>query len=258
MPIVNVNGAKLYYFERGQGTPLIFIHPPVIDSLVFSYQIAQLSRHFRTIVFDIQGHGRSEAKAASVTYTTIADDAIGLMDELGIDKGVFCGYSTGAAVVLECLLRHPNRALAGVLMGGMSEVRHLWLKALLIAARAASRNWSKRLLALAVALVNTGELKYFVKQYRRSLHGDPQKWGQYFGASQTYNCTDELSKIETPVLMIYGEKDRRFHPYAQQISALLPRRKLIFLPNAPHQMPTKSYVSVSSQIEQFLAEELKL
>lgn len=258
MPIADVNGGALYYFELGQGTPLIFIHPPVIDSLVFSYQIAELSRRFRTIVFDIQGHGKSAAKETPVNYTTIAADAVGLLDWLGLERGVFCGYSTGAAVVLECLLEYPHRAIAAVMMGGMAEARHWWLRSLLTMAKATSVTPLKWLLTVAVVAVNSNQFPYFIRQCWRIRQGNPKKWAEYLSASRAYNCTSELTRIDKPVLMVYGAKDTRFHPDARQIHALLPASRLVLLAGAGHQMPTKAPRSVSAQIEEFLSQELKL
>lgn len=54
MPKLNLyNDVNLFYSVTGKGTPIIFIHPPVITSANFAYQIEELSQDFHIITFDI-------------------------------------------------------------------------------------------------------------------------------------------------------------------------------------------------------------
>ena len=48
--------------------------------------------------------------------------------ERRIDKAFICGYSTGGTIVLEYLLTNANRALGGIVISGMSEVKDFYLK----------------------------------------------------------------------------------------------------------------------------------
>lgn len=252
MPFANVNGVNLHYFELGHGLPLVFIHPPIIDSLVFSYLVAELSQDFRTIVLDIQGHGESGFGREPLTYSTIANDVVGLLDWLVIPEAVICGYSTGGSVILETLLYHKERVRAAVLLGGFSEVRHLWLRGLVNLAIGFSNWWLKSILVFGVVLINANEFEYYRREYRRSLRGNPKKWAEYLTSSKTYNCTSQLREVTTPVLLLYGEKDTRFRSYARQIQAFLPNGDLQFVPGCGHQLPTKAYRQVSVQIQVFL------
>jgi pimeloyl-ACP methyl ester carboxylesterase len=86
-----------------------------------------LSSHFRTIRCGIRGHGRSHPSPKPLTYSLIADDIKQLLDFLRIEKAYLCGYSTGGSVVLKFLLTYPEKALGGIVIGGMSEVHDLRL-----------------------------------------------------------------------------------------------------------------------------------
>lgn len=122
-----INGYQMQYTDCGKGTAIIFIHPPVLTSRNFQYQMP-LSGDFRIITFDIRGHGQSEPSKKEITYPLIARDICQLMDHLKIEKAFLCGYSTGGAVVLDFLLTCPERALGGIVIGGMSEVSDPKLK----------------------------------------------------------------------------------------------------------------------------------
>ncbi|GMA59568.1 hypothetical protein GCM10025859_59350 [Alicyclobacillus fastidiosus] len=121
MPTKMINGVNLYYIARGQGVPIILIHPPVLTSISFAAQLQELSKEYRTIAFDIRGHGKSQGSKDAISYPLIASDIKELMNSLQIDKAYLCGYSTGGSVVLEFLLRYPDRAYGGIVVGGISE-----------------------------------------------------------------------------------------------------------------------------------------
>lgn len=53
---------------------------------------------------------------------------IALLDVLKIKKAFICGYSTGGSIVLEFLLKHPERAFGGIVISGLSEVKDRYLK----------------------------------------------------------------------------------------------------------------------------------
>lgn len=111
MPMINMNSASLYYTVKGSGTPIVFIHPPVLTSVNFKYQLEELSKNFQIITFDIRGHGKSPYSPEPITYPLIIEDIIRLLDHLNINKAFLCGYSTGGSIVLEFLLTFPERAL---------------------------------------------------------------------------------------------------------------------------------------------------
>lgn len=47
MPIVTINGVRLHYKARGEGMAIVFIHPPLLTSANFQYQLTQLSDEFQ-------------------------------------------------------------------------------------------------------------------------------------------------------------------------------------------------------------------
>ncbi|WP_194830652.1 alpha/beta fold hydrolase [Laceyella tengchongensis] len=134
MPLIEANGTRLHYHLAGQGPTLVFIHPPLITSAVFRYQIAELTTSFRVLTFDIRGHGASTPSPTPLTYPLIVEDIRQLLNKLGIEEAYLCGYSTGGSIVLEALLSYPDRFAGGILISAMSEASTLYLRAAIGAA----------------------------------------------------------------------------------------------------------------------------
>ncbi|MUG46859.1 alpha/beta fold hydrolase [Paenibacillus woosongensis] len=253
MPESVINGYRMHYIDRGKGTAIVFIHPPVLTSTNFQYQIQQLSGQFRTVAFDIRGHGRSGPSEASLTYRLIAEDIKKLMDELTIEKACLCGYSTGGSIVLEFLLTYPDRALGGIIIGGMSEVSDRKLRNRIFLASVFSRVGAVGALALTIAWRQARmKLSLMRRLYIDAKKGNSKNAKQYYQYSLGYNCTAQLGQIPHPVLLVYGEKDKHFYRYARLLQQQLPNNELVFIPQVSHQIPTKEAGSLNRLIQQFL------
>lgn len=240
MPYLDVEGTSLFYSIKGQGIPIVFIHPPLLSSTNFEPQLNRLSGDFQVITFDMRGHGKSEYSSIPISYSRIARDIVYLLDELTIEKAYICGYSTGGSIALEFLISHANRALGGIVVSGMSEVRGIYLKKKISLGMAIANQGKMNLLASAVAWGNTNRMDMFLKMYKDARPGDPRNIAQYYRYSIDYNCTNQLGEIQLPVCLVYGERDKTFHFYAQLLHEKLPNRELTFIKGAKHQIPTKS------------------
>src|ERR671935_1734485 len=114
---IEMNGATLYYEERGTGTPVVLIHGGLVSSAMWEPVLPQLGGDFRVITPDSRGHGRSTIEGGGLSYPQIADDVAALISKLGLVRPVVGGYSDGGQVVLEFGARHPDVA-GGRVVGG--------------------------------------------------------------------------------------------------------------------------------------------
>lgn len=251
LPTLKINGVDLYYQVKGNGIPIIFVHPPLLTSINFKYQIEGLSNKFKTIVFDIRGHGNSAFSDEPLTYPLISHDIKQILDHLNIDKALICGYSAGGSIVLDFLLTYPERALGGILICAMSEVNNWVLKSEISLAVFLSKTKAMKPLAVSICQGNSNSKETFKELYVEATKGNIENIEQYYHYSLNYNCTAMLSKINHPVLSIYGQLDKRFHHYAHLINKKLPINELVFIKNGKHQLPTKSAVEVNNLIYQF-------
>jgi pimeloyl-ACP methyl ester carboxylesterase len=122
MPVFEHDCLGFYFRDVGHGLPFVFQHGlggDVNQPLGLYRPVAGV----RLIAFDVRGHGdtRPLGDPSKLTIATIADDLIGLMNHLGIERAIVGGISLGAAVAVNVALRYPERALGLVL------VRPAWI-----------------------------------------------------------------------------------------------------------------------------------
>jgi 4,5:9,10-diseco-3-hydroxy-5,9,17-trioxoandrosta-1(10),2-diene-4-oate hydrolase len=118
---VNVAGKPIFVAEAGDGPPVVMLHgggPGASGVSNYSRNIDALAEHFRVIVPDMPGYGRS-AKGVdqSDPFGYLADMMRGLMDELGLGAAHLIGNSYGGAAALRLALDTPHRADKLILMG---------------------------------------------------------------------------------------------------------------------------------------------
>jgi pimeloyl-ACP methyl ester carboxylesterase len=255
--VLYIRETSLYYDVQGSGVPIVFIHPPLLTSANFIYQVEELSKKYKIITFDISGHGRSGYSKHPITYSLIVEDIMFLLDYLGIDKAFICGYSTGGSIVLEYLLNHSSRALGGIIISGMSEVDDLILKQRISLAVKIAKTKTIPFLSFAITWGNSDNRSIFRKMYKEALHGYAENIQQYYRYSLHYNCTAKLQHIDLPVLLVYGMKDKSFHKYAQILHEKLPNNQLLYLEKEKHQIPTKAATKLNEVINNFIKDLLK-
>ena len=76
-----------------------------------------LGEHFTTIAVDSRGHVRTTGTAASMTYSRLARDAVGLLDHLGIESAHLVGHSDGGSTTLHLLVDFADRVTSATLIG---------------------------------------------------------------------------------------------------------------------------------------------
>lgn len=252
MTYLKIKGVSLHYMIQGKGTPLIFIHPPVLSSVNFAYQLKELSKHFTVITFDIRGHGKSQPSAQTLTYSLIVEDMKEIMDHLNIEKAFVCGYSTGGSIALEFLLTAPERALGAILVGGISEVNSWWLKNLISLGATLARSGALSTLAYSISWSNSDTMAIFQELLKDAKKADKRNVEEYYRYSLTYNCTNQLRTIPFPVLLVYGAEDKHFHPYGRLIHKNITNSEFVLISNVKHQIPTKAHDELNDLIKKFV------
>lgn len=113
---IEVDDFTVCYNDAGEGViPVIFIHGFPFDKSMWQPQMEALKENNRVISYDIRGFGKSTSGIKKATIEQFADDLIGFMHALHIDKAMVCGLSMGGYIVLNAALRFPNRFAALIL-----------------------------------------------------------------------------------------------------------------------------------------------
>lgn len=122
MTTASVNGISINYRDTGgDGPAVLFSHGFLMDHTMFDAQIEALSGEFRCISWDERGFGGTKA-TGSFSYWDSADDALGLLDHLGVERAAFVGMSQGGFLSLRAALRAPARVAGPVLIDSAADV----------------------------------------------------------------------------------------------------------------------------------------
>jgi pimeloyl-ACP methyl ester carboxylesterase len=116
MATVQVHDQKLFFEDSGSGTPVVLGHSFLCTGDMWRYQVRALESRYRLINPDFRGHGRSGPAHKSYSLYDAVEDVVGVLDELGIDRAVWCGLSIGGMVALRAALTVPERVSALVIM----------------------------------------------------------------------------------------------------------------------------------------------
>src|SRR5262245_17262056 len=112
--VTTADGTSLYYEEVGSGTPIVFVHEYAADYRTWEPQLRYFGRSHRCITYSQRGYPPSDVPTDPSRYSQdlVRDDAVALMDALGIDRAHVVGHSMGAYTALHVGIHHPQRCLS--------------------------------------------------------------------------------------------------------------------------------------------------
>lgn len=109
MPYAKINDINMYYEIHGDGKPLILIEGLGTTFWIWFKQLPVLKNYFKVIVFDNRGVGKTDKPDIEYSIKMFAEDLIGLMDYLNIEKASLFGISMGGFIAQEVAILYPNR-----------------------------------------------------------------------------------------------------------------------------------------------------
>lgn len=117
MELKTRENVKIYYEEKGQGEPIIFIHGWSGNSEFFKPQLEELSKTNRVIIYDLKGHGDSDIVNGGLTLESFAQDLDDLIEILEVENPSLIGWSMGAMIIFEYIKQFgtDNIAKIGIL-----------------------------------------------------------------------------------------------------------------------------------------------
>ena len=114
MPRVSVNGADLYFEERGSGPPLLLIHGLAADADVWGASLDDLAADHRILAYDRRGYTRS-GQVPRGDFRRDGEDAAELLRALDAAPATVVGWSSGGIVALDLAVHHPD-VVAGLVL----------------------------------------------------------------------------------------------------------------------------------------------
>ena len=236
------NDIQINYELTGQeGVPVVMLSHSLASSMVmWNPQLESLESHFLVLRYDMRGHGASDAPDGTYTLELLAEDAVALLDVLGIDTVHFVGLSIGGMIGQGLALNHGDR-LKSLTLCDTSAVMPDEAQPILQERIAAARENG-----MADQVDGTLE-RWFTPQYLKENPPEVETIRQqvratplagYIGCSEALrglNYLERLRGIKLATLIMVGEEDPGTPVAASEaIHERIAGSELVILPSARH------------------------
>lgn len=240
------DGLQLSYFDEGDpsGAPVLLIHGFASSAAVNWVHPGWVKTlgdaGYRVIALDNRGHGASDKPHDPEAYypAVMAEDAVGLLNHLGIPEAHIMGYSMGARISAFMAVAHPERVRSLVFGGlgiGMVDGVGDW-DPIADALRAPSLD------------VVTHERGRMFRAFAEQTKSDRVALAACIETSRVLVTRDEARKIDAPTLIAVGTKDD-IAGSGQELADLMPNARAIDIPNRDHMLAVGDRVFKAAVLE---------
>jgi 3-oxoadipate enol-lactonase len=239
--------------------PVLVLSPSLgTTTSLWEPQVDVLARHFRVVRHDHPGHGASPVPDGPVTVAAIGAGVLALLDELETERASFCGISLGGMV--------------GMWLGANASTR---IDRIVLACTGASLGTPEvyeeraalvRAKGTAVTLEGARE-RWFTPGFRESPAAQrvlrdlvaisPEGYAACCEAVGAFDFHGELSRVEPPALVVYGEEDPITTPAV--IDALargIPNARRVGIPEASHLANVEQPAAFNAAVKAHLTERI--
>jgi 3-oxoadipate enol-lactonase len=239
---VKVNGISMHYLLEGsESAPVVTLSHSLATNLsMWDPQVEALLKSYRVLRYDTRGHGRSEVPRGPYSLEMLAEDALGLLQALGIESTVFMGISMGG-MIGQVLGLAASEKLSGLILCDTAsrvpaEARPVW----------SERIEAVQKYGMGSQVESTIE-RWFTPGFR-DAHPEVVKRVEsmilatevegYIGcahAIRDLDLTERLGGISVPALILVGEEDPGTPVSAsKEIQARIKGSELVVLKSAAH------------------------
>jgi 3-oxoadipate enol-lactonase len=237
----SVNGTTIHYRIDGTGDgPVLMLSNSLASNLhMWNMQVEPLEMEgFRVLRYDSRGHGRSGVPAGPYTIETLADDAVGLLDHLGIEKVHFCGLSKGGMVGQMLGARHADRLITLTIADSAAQLgtADTWNDRITLAREGGMESVVDSTIERWFTPHGQERIPAEVEEVRGMILSTPvEGFAACCGAIRDMDLRESNKQIRTPTLVIVGDKDPSTTPtHAREIADAVRGAKVEIIPDAMH------------------------
>lgn len=264
------DGTKLHVEETGSGTPILFIHEFGGNHWSWEPQLRFFSRRYRCITYAARGYVPSDIPDDIEKYSQAiaADDAVAVLDGLGIEKAHVVGLSMGGFCTLHVGLRAPERALSLTVAG---------------AGYGCEKEHEEYFRGVSLEVANKFETlgaKAFAPTYAAGAsrvqyqNKDPRGWREFadrlaqhsdLGAAMTmrgvqarrpsfWDLEEQLKRMHVPTLVVVGDEDDHCLQPGIYLKKMLPACGLSVFPKTGHTLNLEEPAAFNALLAEFFAQ----
>ena len=220
---IDVNDIKMYYEVYGKGEPLLLLHGGAGSIHDFSYQIPELSKHYKVFAIDSRGQGRTTDSDKQITYTQMAADVAAFIDKLQLGSVNVLGWSDGGNDGIELAYAFPDK-VKKLIICGANYTHENWV--------AGRDNVSMK--SDDPLILKTKEFLAFRKNGYDTVNPAIKKKLNNLWKNYPNFTPDQLKTIKTPTLVIAGDRDIVNIDLTVTLYKSLPNAELFIVPHASH------------------------
>ncbi len=249
MAQLNRDGTSIYFEVHGDHGPVLLLsHGYSATSQMWQGQLDAL-RGYRTIVWDMRGHGRSDSPSDPALYSeqhTVGDMAA-LLDAVGVQRAIIAGLSLGGYMSLAFQAAQPARTAALMLFDTGPGFRN----------DAAREEWNRTASSRADALLRDG-LAALGRgaEVRLSSHRSAEGLAHAARgmlAQQNPTVINSLASIKVPTLVLVGANDRPFIAGSEYMVRKIPGATQAVIADAGHAANIDQPQAFNDSVLAFLA-----
>ena len=244
---------------RSEGPAIVFTGSLGTDLTMWKTQSDRLGERFRTLRYDIRGHGRSEVPDGSYSIADLGGDLLALMDRVGIERAALCGLSIGGMISMWVAAHRPERverlvlcctsALLGPPEGWHQRAAAVRAQGVEAVADAVIERWFTPAFAT--------EHPQVIEDMRARLVATPAEG--YAGCCEAIaamDLTGDLPSISAPTLVQSGADDPATPPvHGRRIAELIPGARFEIVSPAAHLATVERPDLTTAMILRFLSDE---
>ncbi|NEP45050.1 MAG: 2-succinyl-6-hydroxy-2,4-cyclohexadiene-1-carboxylate synthase [Okeania sp. SIO2H7] len=223
--------------------------------------IPLLSIKFYCLTVDLPGHGKTQINGDEKNYTmpNTARELINLLDSLGINKCYLFGYSMGGRLALYLTVNFPQRFEKVILESASPGLKTEKERSLRISSDFQLAN-KLETTDFKEFLLNWYQLPLFQslsqhpnfdKMLQSRLQNNPSELAKSLrnmGTGNQPSLWEKLPEVQIPILLLVGEKDKKFVEINSEMASLLPRAKMEIIPNSGHNIHLESPQTIVKKI----------
>ena len=198
---------KIAWERHGAGPTLLLIHGLGYARWGWEPVVEPLARSFDVLLFDNRGIGGSDAPTGPYTAAQMAEDAVQVLDEAGVERAHVVGTSLGGMVAQELALGWPERVerlvLASTTPGGAQAFPMPQRTVELMAAGASLREYVEN----ALEPDPCPELVDRILGHREQTAQPFEAWAAQAAAGAGFDAHDRLDALAAPTLVQHGDGD---------------------------------------------------